>query len=133
MVYSKVILLILLFALSFTLVFAQETGGLKGKVRNSQNIAIPEVSVTARQNGKDIRTATTDKTGLFELNGLEKGTYNLVFDKEGYNSAILYSVQVEKKKTRDLGSKLVLLPDEGTLIIIRGIVFDLDGRSVRGA
>lgn len=131
--YLRFFLLISLLAVSSVLAFAQETGGLKGKVRTSQNIAIAEVAVTARKNGKDIKSATTDKTGAFELNGIEAGTYNLVFDKTGYNSAVLYNVEIKKNKVRDLGSRLVLLPDEGTQVIIKGIVFDQNGRSVRGA
>lgn len=134
MFYSKFVLFVAIFAVSCGLVFAQkDTGGIKGFVRTTQNLAIPEVSVTARQNGKDIKTAITDRTGAFELNGLENGSYNIFFDKNGYNPAILYNVEIKKNKTRDLGNKLILKPDDGSLVIIRGIVFDQNGRSVRGA
>ena len=136
--YSRIILLFSLFAVLGTLAFGQENsaaaggGGVKGKVCTSQNEAIAQVSVTARKDRKDIKTTSTDKNGAFELTGLESGSYNIVFDKNGYNSGILYNVEIKKNKTRDLGSR-VLLPDQGTMVIIRGIVFDQNGRSVRGA
>lgn len=137
--FSKTILLFSLFAVFFfcccALAFGQEAaaGGLKGRVRTSQNEAIAEVSVTAQKDGKDIKTATTDKNGAFELNGLASGSYNILFDKNGYNSGILYNVEVKKNKIRDLGSRLILARDQGTMVIIKGIVFDQNGRSVRGA
>jgi hypothetical protein len=131
--FLKIFLFVSLFSLSCALAFAQDTGGAKGKVRTTRNVAIDGVKVTARRDGKDVKTATTDKNGAFEMSGLEPGDYNFVFDKEGFNSGVFYNVEIKKNKIRDLGSRLVLRPDEGTQVIIRGIVFDKNGRSVRGA
>lgn len=134
MMYSaRFLLLTAFFFFSFLAAAAQETGGVKGKVRTSKSEALSGVSVTAQKDGKDLKTAITDKVGSFEMNNLEIGDYTLVFNKQGYNSGILYNVEIKKNKTRDLGNRLILAVDQGTQVIIKGVVFDENGRSVRGA
>jgi hypothetical protein len=131
--FSKIFLFISLFAAFCTTVIGQETGGVKGKVRNNRDAAIANVSVTARQNGKDIKTVATDSNGAFILEGLPIGDYNFTFNKNGYSTGVRYNVEIKKNKIRDLGNRLVLIIDQGTQVIIKGIVFDEQGRSVRGA
>lgn len=131
--FSNAILIIVVLAFSCLSVMAQETGGVKGKVRDSRSSAISEVTVTAHRDGNEIKTATTDKNGAFEMNGLAVGTYNFVFNKNGYSSGIRYNVEVKQNKTTDLGNRLILGIDQGSLVIIRGVVFDQNGRAVRGA
>ena len=112
---------------------AQETGGVKGKVRNLRGDTISGATVTARQNAKEIRSVKSDSKGEFVLSGLDPGIYNIVFDARGYASGIKYSVEVKKGKTRDLGDRLILQVDQGTQVIIRGSVFYKDGTSVTAA
>lgn len=112
---------------------AQSTGGAKGKIRNVKDEAIPGVSITARRDSKDIRTVTSGKKGEFTINGLEPGVYNFVFDAAGYASAIRYNIEVRGNKTVDLGDRLILRVDKGTLVIIQGSVFFKDGTSVTAA
>jgi hypothetical protein len=45
----------------------------------------------------------------------------------------MYNIEVKKKKTSDLGDRLVLTVDQGTLILVKGSVFDQNGRSIYGA
>lgn len=127
------ILLITACFLISTVAVCAQTGGLKGTVRNPKNAAIVGATVTVRQDGKDLKTATTDRKGNFEIRNLAAGKYNLVFEGEGYGSALLADVEVKKDKIRELPDKLVLTVDQGTLIIIKGSVFNQDGRSVTGA
>jgi hypothetical protein len=131
--YSKAVLFVALFAVSCGLVLAQETGGVKGKVRTARGESLAQVSVAARQNGNELKTVQTNSNGEFVLEGLPAGFYNFTFSKNGYASGIRYNVEVKSKKIRDLGSRLVLNVDQGTQVIIKGIVFDENGRSVRGA
>ena len=134
MIYlRKVLLLISLLAFSSVFAFAQETGGIKGKIRTSDGDGISGATVTARQDGKDLKSVAADKKGKFVLDGLKPGIYNLVFEKSGYSSGILFKVEIERKKTRDLGDRLIMDVDRGTLIIINGSVFSKTGRSVYGA
>lgn len=113
---------------------AQDTGGVKGKVKNDRGNALAEAKVTAKQSDKDIKSALTNAKGEFVLDGLKPGVYNLVFSKQGYASGTLYNFEVVKKKIRDLsGRNLILSVDQGTLVLVKGSVFDADGRSVPGA
>lgn len=129
---KKFILLTALFVVSSVSVTAQ-TGGLKGKVRNSKGSGIPSVTITARQDGKDIKAVQSDSKGNFVIQNLENGVYNLVFDSRGYSSSLLSNVEVKGNKLRELPDTLTLAVDSGTLVIIKGSVFNQDGRSVTGA
>ncbi len=122
----------LLLAVTAGFAAAQETG-LKGKVRDPKGDSIGGAKITARFDGKDIKSTTSDTKGGFELTGLKEGVYNLVIEKSGYSAGLLYNVEVKDKKLRDLGGRLVLTVDQGTQIIIKGSVFDPNGRSVSGA
>ena len=110
--------------------FAQ--GGIKGKVRNNRGSGIPNASVTARLDGKEIKTVRADEKGEFVMTGLSSATYSVLFDASGYAPGVLYGVEV-KNNTRDLGSRLILMPDQGTQVIVRGSVFYREGTSVTGA
>ena len=127
------ILLISILAFSGIFVFAQETGALKGKVRATNGDGISGATISARQNGKDIKTVISDSKGRFEMENLKTGIYNLVFDKNGYSTGVMHNVEVKKNKSNDLGDRLILTVDQGTLVIIKGSVFDQNGRSVGGA
>jgi hypothetical protein len=129
---KKFVLLTAIFLVSSISVLAQ-TGGLKGKIRTAKGDGIANVVITARRNGKDVKTAKSDGKGNFTIQGLEAGDYNLVFDGKGYSSALLQNVEVKKDKIRELPDRLVLAVDQGTLVIINGSVFNQDGRSVTGA
>ena len=129
---KKFVFFILTLALSVGFAAAQETG-VKGKVRNQKGDGISGASVTARQNGKDVKSSKSDSKGNFELTGLKSGIYNLVIDKSGYSAGLLYDVEVKNDKVRDLGNRLVLTVDQGTQVIIKGSIFDPNGRSVGGA
>jgi len=128
---------IVIFALILTAAnfaaFAQEKSGLKGKVRSVKGGGIASASITLRQNGEDIKSTTADSDGNFVFDNLKPGNYNLVFSKSGFSSGVLYNVEVKKKGIRDLGDRLILNVDQGTLVFIKGSVFAADGRSFSGA
>ncbi|MBK6724008.1 MAG: carboxypeptidase regulatory-like domain-containing protein [Acidobacteria bacterium] len=132
---TAVIAAVLLFSAFGTLLTAnaQTTGGLKGKVKNMEGGGIAEATVTARLNGKDIRTVTSNNRGDFTLDGLESGLYNVLFDAKGYAAAVKYNVEVKPGKTRDMGSGLILMVDRGMQVIIEGSVYYKDGTSLSGA
>lgn len=123
--------LFLVLAASFA--FAQSTGGIKGKVRDTKGNGIGNVTITVRQKGEDVKSVKSDGKGNFVMEGLKAGIYNIVFEREGYGSGVLYNVEVQKKKTGDLGDRLVMRVDQGTLVIINGSVFNQFGGSVYGA
>lgn len=125
---------LLLSALAFLpTAHAQTTGGVKGKVRNMRGESVAGATVTARQNGRDLRSVKSGNKGEFVLTGLDSGVYNIVFDARGYSSGVKYGVEVKQNKTVDLGERLILQVDKGTQVIIQGSVFFKDGTSVSAA
>jgi uncharacterized surface anchored protein len=131
--FKNALVLFFLFVFCAVFTFAQETGSVKGKVRNQKGDGLSETSVTARKDGQEIKTVKTDRKGIFEMTGLKPGVYNFVFDKSGYASGIRFNVEVKGGKTVDLGDRLILSADRGTLVLIQGSVFNQDGRSITGA
>lgn len=111
--------------------FAQ-SGGVKGKVKSNRGSGIPNATVTARQSGKDIKTVRADAKGSFQMTGLQSGVYTFVFDADGYASGSMAGVEV-KGGVRDLGDRLILMPDQGSQVIINGSVFYKEGTSLGGA
>ena len=130
---NKFIISSLFLVLSASFAFAQSKGGLKGKVRDTKGKAISGATITVRQKGEDLKTVKSDSKGEFVMEGLKTGIYNVVFEKEGFGTGILYNVQVEKNKTGNLGNRLVMRVDQGTLVIINGSVFNQFGGSIYGA
>lgn len=131
MFMKKIFIAAALVIFSAAAAFAQT--GVKGKVKNNKGKGIPNASVTARQDGKDIKTVQTDAKGNFVLDGLKSGKYNFVFEAAGYGSGLLANVEVATGNVRELSDRLILSPDKGTFVIVMGSVFNQDGRSVTGA
>jgi hypothetical protein len=128
--YFQSLVLVVTLAVLSAAAFGQ--GGVKGKVRSNRGNAIPNASVTARQNGRDIKSVRADGKGAFQLSGLSSGVYSIVFDADGFTSGLLQGVEV-KNNVRDLGERLILFPDQGTQVIVNGSVFYKEGTSLGGA
>ncbi|HMT07653.1 MAG TPA: carboxypeptidase-like regulatory domain-containing protein [Pyrinomonadaceae bacterium] len=123
----------LIFASIFLLsaaAFAQT--GVKGKVRDPNGNGIAKATIDARQEGQTVRTTTSDSKGNFAIN-LAPGLYNIGFEANGYSLGVLYKIEVKNGKMRDLGDRLILSRDRGSLVLVRGIVFDKDQFSIGGA
>lgn len=129
---QTVLILLTVFLTGITAV-AQTTGGIKGKVRGAEGETLSGTTVTARQDGKDVKTVKANRRGDFVLDGLKPGTYNFVFELSGYTPGIRYDVPVEAGAARELGDRLILSKDESNIVFLRGSVFDRNGRSVQGA
>lgn len=110
-----------------------QTGGAKGKVRNPKGQALAGVEITARLDGKDVKSVKSDSKGNFEISGLDAGVYNFVFEKTGFAAGIKYGVKISSGDTVNLGDNLALAVDNGTLILINGSVYNQGGRSITGA
>lgn len=132
-IFKNAVLFTFLFVLCAAVAFAQQSGGVKGKVRNQKGDGLSEATITARKDGEDIKTVKTDRKGNFEITGLRPGIYNFVFERAGYASGIKFNVEIKSGKTVDLGDRLILSTDRGTLVLIQGSVFNQDGRSITGA
>ncbi|HEX8458398.1 MAG TPA: carboxypeptidase regulatory-like domain-containing protein [Pyrinomonadaceae bacterium] len=108
------------------------TGSIKGKVKAESGSA-EGVRITVRQGEREAASVTTDRKGNFEVAGLAPGRYNITFRKPGLSVAELKDFEVVAGKTRSLGGDLVLPVDEGSIVFIKGSVFNEDGFSLPGA
>ena len=106
--------------------------GVKGKIRSQNGNGIPNASVTARQDGKDIKSVRANAKGDFELPGLKPGVYSVIFNADGYQLGLLQGVEV-KSGMRDLGGNLILREDQGNQVLVNGSVFFKEGTSLGGA
>ena len=127
---STFFLFVIFFAL--TAFALGQSGGLKGKVRAPNGKGISNATISVLLDGKEIKSARSDSKGEFEIAGLAKGKYNLVFDASGYSRGALHGVEVDAG-IRSLGDKLVLSQDRGLFVIVQGSVFFKEGSSVAAA
>jgi hypothetical protein len=109
-----------------------QDGGVKGKVRDQQDRGIAGAVIEIRREGNVVKIARANAKGEFVIRGLQAGKYNVAFDADGYATGVLFGVEVADD-VRDLGDRLVLAVDAGTLVMIRGSVFYRDGTSILGA
>jgi hypothetical protein len=118
--------------LSLASIAIAQSGGVKGKVKAPNGRGIANASITIRQDGKEIKSSSTDTKGEFRISGLSSGKYNITFDANGYSEGTLHGVEI-KNGIRDLGDRLILTYDRGTFVIVQGSVFFKEGSSVTGA
>ncbi|HLL71176.1 MAG TPA: carboxypeptidase-like regulatory domain-containing protein [Pyrinomonadaceae bacterium] len=109
------------------------TGGIKGKVKTESGDSAEGVRVTVRQGEREVASASTDRKGQFEINGLVAGRYDITFRKQGLSVAEVKDFEIVAGKPRALGGNVVLPIDEGSLVFVKGSVFTEEGRSLRGA
>lgn len=131
--FVKKLSFLLLVSLCSSVFALAQTGSIIGKVRNQKGKSLQGVEVKARQDGKTVKTTETDKKGKFKLSNLKPGRYILVFDKAGYSTGALTNVEVRAKGKNNLGDRLILAVDQGTLVIVEASVFNQNGFSLYGA
>ncbi len=130
---KKLCLVSFIVLMTTVFVAAKCTNCIIGKVRDHKGKPLADVSITARQNGKNLRSTTTNKKGKFELTNLKEGSYNLVFEKIGFSSGLLTNVLVRDRKRNNLKNRLRMSVDQGTLVIVEASVFNQNGFSLYGA
>ena len=91
-------------------VFAQQTAGnISGRVVDAQGAAIPGVTVTARSPETGfVRTDVSDSEGIYRLNSLPIGTYDITAELSGFQSYARQGVTVNVAQTTDLSVELKL-------------------------
>jgi hypothetical protein len=117
--------------LAASLVQAQSTGGLKGKVKVEKG-SPAGVAVVVRQGEREVTRVTTNGGGDFSVTGLAPGIYGLTFRKAGLSVAAIEKINVSAGKPTPLNN-LYLTIDEGSIAFIKGSVFGESGRSFQSA
>ena len=79
------------------------TGALNGRVVDQSHAAIPGVTVTASHTATNsLRTSVTNGEGLYSLPALPTGTYDLIFQIDGFRTVRRQGVMVEAAVPRTI-------------------------------
>jgi hypothetical protein len=99
----------LLVTAAFTLTaFGQNTGGLSGTLIDIENEPVPNAPVQATNAAtKAIFKATSSSKGVYTLDALPAGTYEIVADVPGFNRFVQPNVAIAAAKTLRLDLHLV--------------------------
>jgi len=116
---------------AFATAAVAQSGGVKGRVKGPTGKGIANATITVRQDGKDLKSASSDAKGDFRITGISPGKYNVVFEAPGYAMGVKYDVVIERS-IHDLGDRLILSYDRGTFVIVQGSVFFKEGSSATG-
>ena len=109
------------------------TGGISGRVRVDSGASPSGVSVKVRRGDEELAETQTNAKGEFEVQGLAPGSYGMTFRKAGLQVGKVEDITVRAGKTVSLKNNLFLGLDEGALALLRGSVFNVEGRSLPGA
>ena len=110
----------------------QKTGTLKGRIEDEKGKAIAGAEVRAMSSrDRSISDTKTDASGAYSFEVLPD-EYTISFQADGYQEGTLQEMQQveEGKETR---VKTIKLPKVTHTSLIRGSVFDAQGRSISGA
>jgi hypothetical protein len=85
----------------------QTTGNIQGRIIDAQKAAVPGVTVTAKSASTGFsRSEVTDSEGIYRLNGLPVGSYDLHADLSGFAPYERKGVVVNVSQTVDLNIDL---------------------------
>ena len=85
----------------------QTTGSIQGRIIDAQKAAVPGVTVTAKSGSTGFsRTEVTDAEGVYRLNALPVGTYDVHAELSGFQPYDRKSVVVNIGQTVDLNIDL---------------------------
>src|SRR5262245_49019472 len=92
---------VLLLLLSCASAFAQQTtGNITGRVLDQQGAAVPGVTVTAKSSQTGFtRSEVSDAEGLYRLNALPVGVYDVTADLQGFTTIANKGVDVNVGQT----------------------------------
>jgi Carboxypeptidase regulatory-like domain/TonB dependent receptor len=98
------------FALSATSAAAQQsTGNIQGRIVDAQKAAVPGVTVTAKSATTGFtRTEVSDAEGIYRLNALPVGTYDVHAELAGFSAYDAKAIVVNVSTTVDLNVDLKL-------------------------
>ena len=134
--FNKTVFAVLLTLFITGLAFGQDKdkslGTIKGKVRVETGTP-SDVTVVVRRGETEVTRVQTQKNGDFVVSRLTPGLYGLTFRKPGLSIGTIEEIEVKAGKTRQLGDRLILNIDEGSIAFLSGSVFSADGRSVPNA
>ena len=101
----KKVISLLFFQLTVFFAFAQETGGVVGKLLdaelNNEPLAFANILIKGTTTG-----TTSDFDGLYEIAGLDPGTYTVVYSYLGYETVEIPNVEIVAGKVTNINVPL---------------------------
>src|SRR5688500_6297083 len=96
----------------------QTTGNITGRIVDDQGAAVPGVTVTARgaQTGF-VRSDVSDAEGVYRLNALPVGTYDLTAELQGFSKVENKGITVNVGQTLDVGMTLKVASLEESITV----------------
>jgi hypothetical protein len=128
-------LLLALSALISTSAFAQQTtGNITGRVLDTQGAAVPGATVTARQPTTGFtRTVTTDEEGVYRLQALNVGVYDIVTELSGFSTVEQKEIVINVGQTLSIDFELRVAAIAETVTVTgRSPLIEATGSSVGG-
>ena len=128
-------LLLALSALISTSAFAQQTtGNITGRVLDAQGAAVPGATVTARQPATGFtRTVTSDEEGVYRLQALPVGVYDLVTELSGFSTVEQKGIVVNVGQTLSIDFELKVAAVAETVTVTgQSPLIEATGSSVGG-
>src|SRR5215471_5429793 len=112
--------------------FQQRTGTLKGKIEDEKGkpIAGAEVRIMSSRD-RSVSETKTDANGAYSFE-VAPDEYTITFQAEGYQEGSLQEMQ-QVEEGSETHVKTIRLPRATHTSLIRGSVFDFQGRSISGA
>ncbi|MEO7274415.1 MAG: carboxypeptidase-like regulatory domain-containing protein, partial [Vicinamibacterales bacterium] len=85
----------------------QTTGNITGRLVDDQGSAVPGVAVTAKNSQTGLtRTDTSDAEGVYRLNALQVGTYDILAELQGFSKVENKGIVVNIGQTLDINITL---------------------------
>jgi hypothetical protein len=113
----------------------EQTGGLKGKVKERSGKALEGVAIqaTPAKAGEEKRETKSNDKGEFEFTGLPPGLYTLSFEKHGYKTFTTRKQEISTGATTKLSGPVEMSREGEPYAVIRGAVLYGPGYSLRNA
>jgi len=115
------------------IVAAQQKGTLKGKIEDHKGKPIAGAQIRVlRSRDRSSKETTTDQAGGYSFE-LEPDDYSISFDAEGFQGGSMIRMQQVEEGKETTVKTIRLDKVKARTSLIRGAVFDIDGRSLPGA
>jgi hypothetical protein len=96
----------------------QTTGSITGRIVDDQGAAVPGATVTGKNTATGfVRTDVSDGEGIFRLNALPVGTYDLTTELQGFSKVENKGIVVNVGQTLDLNFTLKLATVQETITV----------------
>jgi hypothetical protein len=112
------LLLPLMFALASTQLFAQANSNITGIISDQSGAVIAAASITLTDSATGAtKTTTSGETGLYELAGLNAGSYNMTVAAKGFQTFVQNGIVVNVSATFRVDPKLTVGAESTTITV----------------